>query len=68
MKTISGKELCKLLEQNQWELKRINGSHYIYCKEGSVVRLSVPVHSNQDLKIGLLKSLLKSAGISESEL
>ncbi len=68
MKTISGKELCKLLEQHQWELKRINGSHYIYSKQGSVVRLSVPVHSNKDLKLGLLKSLLKNAGISESEL
>jgi len=42
MKTISGKELCKLLEQNQWELKRINGSHHIYCKEGSVVGYQYP--------------------------
>lgn len=64
MKTISGKELCKLLEQNQWELKRVNGSHHIYGKAGSVVRLSVPVHGNKDLKVGLLKS----AGISENNM
>jgi len=68
MKTISGKHLCKILEQHNWELKRINGSHHIYGKVGSVVRLSVPVHNNKDLKMGLLKSLLKNAGISENEI
>jgi predicted RNA binding protein YcfA (HicA-like mRNA interferase family) len=32
MKTISGKEFCKLLEKKGWVLKRINGSHHIYTK------------------------------------
>jgi len=27
MKEISGKELCKILKQNGWELKTIKGSH-----------------------------------------
>jgi len=30
--------------------------------------LSVPVHANRPLKIGLLKHLLKMAGISEEDL
>jgi predicted RNA binding protein YcfA (HicA-like mRNA interferase family) len=55
-------------EQEGWELKRINGSHYIYGKEGKVERLSIPVHGNTPLKIGLLKSLLKIMGIDESSL
>jgi predicted RNA binding protein YcfA (HicA-like mRNA interferase family) len=40
MKTLTGKELCKLLESN----------------------------GNQALKIGLLRHLLKQAGISEDEM
>jgi predicted RNA binding protein YcfA (HicA-like mRNA interferase family) len=68
MKTISGKDFCKLLEKNGWVLKRVNGSHHIYTKVGNIIRLSVPVHTNKDLKIGLLKSLLKTAGIDENEI
>ncbi|WP_432632644.1 hypothetical protein [Brachyspira sp.] len=37
-------------------------------KYGSDLRISVPVHKNDDLKIGLLKKLLKLTNISESNL
>ncbi|WP_277883305.1 type II toxin-antitoxin system HicA family toxin [Nostoc flagelliforme] len=33
MKAVSGKALCKILERQGWELKRITGSHHIYVKE-----------------------------------
>lgn len=68
MKSISGKEFCKLLENRGWKLVRINGSHHIYTKELTIFRISVPVHKNKDLKIGLLKSLMKTAEISDAEL
>ena len=68
MKTISGKKFCKLLETHGLILARINGSHYIYIKSSSDLRISVPVHKNDDLKIGLLKKLLKLTEISEDEL
>ncbi len=42
MKSISGKDFAKLLEQKGWELRRTKGSHHIYAKEGSSVRISVP--------------------------
>ena len=68
MKSISGKEFAKLLEKRGWELKRINGSHHIYAKAGNPARLSVPIHSNTPLKVGLLKHLMKIANINENEL
>jgi predicted RNA binding protein YcfA (HicA-like mRNA interferase family) len=40
----------------------------IYTKEGSTVRISVPVHGNQTLKIGLQRHLMKLAGIDERDL
>jgi predicted RNA binding protein YcfA (HicA-like mRNA interferase family) len=61
MKSMSGKDLAKLLEANGWDLLRIQGSHHIYGKAGNPSRISVPVHRNQDLKIGLLRNLLKTA-------
>lgn len=68
MKAISGKRLCRLLEGKGWELKRINGSHHIYVRTGIAVRISVPVHGNKPLKLGLLKHLMKVAEIDEAEL
>ncbi len=63
MKSLTGKELCGLFESHGWSLLRVHGSHHIYGKSGSSVRLSVPVHGNQPLKIGLQRHLLKQAGI-----
>jgi predicted RNA binding protein YcfA (HicA-like mRNA interferase family) len=68
MKPVSGKELARVLERHGWQLLRIHGSHHIFGKRGSVVRLSVPIHGNKPLKLGLLKHLLKMAGLDESDL
>jgi predicted RNA binding protein YcfA (HicA-like mRNA interferase family) len=68
MKSISGKELARIVERHGWNLLRIHGSHHIYGKLGSIVRLSIPIHGNKPLKIGLLNHLLKMAGLSEADL
>ncbi len=68
MKQVSGKELCRIVETHGWALLRVNGSHHIYGKPGSVVRPSIPVHKNKPLKTGLLKHLMKSAGLTEADL
>ncbi len=68
MKSVSGKELAKILERHGWSLMRVQGSHHIYGKAGNDARLSVPIHGNQAIKTGLLRHLMKLAGISESDL
>lgn len=68
MKSISGKQLCRVLERKGWELKTIKGSHHVYMVEGRTERISVPVHGNKDMKMGLLKAIMKLAEIDESEL
>jgi predicted RNA binding protein YcfA (HicA-like mRNA interferase family) len=67
MKSVSGKGFAKILEKRGWTLLRVQGSHHIYGKSGNEVRLSVPIHKNQTLKIGLLKHLLKQAGLTEQD-
>ena len=68
MKSVSGKDLAQALERRGWQLLRVRGSHHIYGREGTVVRLSVPIHGNPPLKVGLLRHLLKAAGLSEEDL
>ena len=65
MKQLSGKGLIKVLERHDWVLLRVHGSHHVYGKSGSTVRLPVPVHGNKPLKTGLANHLLKMAGLSE---
>ena len=67
MKAVSGRELARAVERKGWVLLRVHGSHHIYGKAGSVVRLSIPVHGNRPLKTGLLRHLMKLAEIEESE-
>lgn len=61
---MTGKQLRKLLEENGWCLDRISGSHHIMIREGNR-SVPIPVHGNSDLPKGLLKAILKQAGIKE---
>ena len=67
MKVVSGREFARLAERRGWKLLRINGSHHIYGREGSQVRLSIPIHGATLLKPGLCRHLAKLAGL-EGEL
>lgn len=68
MKSIPDKRLCKIVEQKGWVLRRITGSHHIYENLEVDQILSIPVHRNQDLKVGTLKALMKIADLSEEDL
>ncbi|MBA4047941.1 MAG: hypothetical protein C0476_05285 [Sphingomonas sp.] len=68
MKPSSGKAFACAIERKGWVLLRIAGSHHIYGKDGEVARLSIPIHGNTALKLGLQRSLMKIAGLAESEL
>jgi predicted RNA binding protein YcfA (HicA-like mRNA interferase family) len=68
MKPVSGKDFVRILEHHGWKLLRIKGSHHIYGKHGSNLRLSIPVHENTALKTGLQKHLMKMAGLTENDL
>jgi predicted RNA binding protein YcfA (HicA-like mRNA interferase family) len=68
MRAITGREFARMIDRRGWQLLRISGSHHIYGKSGSIVRLSVPIHGNQPLKTGLLRHLAKLAEIPDEEL
>jgi predicted RNA binding protein YcfA (HicA-like mRNA interferase family) len=68
MKSISGRDFARMVERRGWTLLRINGSHHIYGKTGSTVRLSIPIHGHQALKRGLLRHLAKLADISDEDI
>ena len=60
---LTGKDMVKLLLDNGFVERRVNGSHHQLYKDG--VRITVPIHGNQDLGKGLERKILKEAGIDK---
>jgi predicted RNA binding protein YcfA (HicA-like mRNA interferase family) len=58
---LSGKDMVRLLRSHGWTLVRITGSHHI-LKRGPH-EVSVPVHGNRSLGVGLERKILKWTGL-----
>lgn len=64
MRPISGREICQLLAEAGWTLKRIKGSHHIFGKPGERKIITVPVHGNKDLKPGLAAAIARDTNLN----
>ena len=64
--TISGKNLCKLLEKLGFEKIYGKGSH-VRFKHPDGRRTVVPVHGHEDLGKGLLRHILKQINLSKEK-
>ncbi len=54
-------EFHKWIRRNGWELLRVNGSHYIYTKNG--VNIPVPYHGSKEMGKGIQKAIEKQMGL-----
>ncbi len=62
---ISGAKAVKAFNKAGWIPARQTGSHLIMVKQGSMVTLTVPMHSEIDR--GTLRKLISLAGLSIEE-
>lgn len=65
LKLCSGAEAVKKFKRAGWTVDRQVGSHVMLVKLGYLYTLSVPQH--KELGIGILKKLIKQAGLSVEE-
>lgn len=68
MKQVTAARLAKAISRKGWKLARVKGSHHVYVMDGRQERIVIPFHGAKPLKIGLLKSLMSIAGLSELDL
>ena len=65
---ISGKEIIYILVKEGLIVKRQKGSHVtLYKKTTRGLYVIVPVHSNQDIALGTLLSIIRQAGMSKKQ-
>jgi predicted RNA binding protein YcfA (HicA-like mRNA interferase family) len=65
--TVSGSQAVKAFERLGFALDRVKGAHHVLVKPGHRFHLSVPVHGNDSLKRGTLRSLIRAAGVTVDE-
>ncbi|MEK7617639.1 MAG: type II toxin-antitoxin system HicA family toxin [Patescibacteria group bacterium] len=61
---VSGKKMLKILQKLGFELIRIKGSHHFLCNPANRKTASVPVHANENLGLGLLKTILRDIDLA----
>jgi len=64
---INAKELLKILEKKGFIFSRQSGSHAIYANQNGI-KVTVPVHGKKDLGKGLLRQIMKDAGLTNKDL
>jgi predicted RNA binding protein YcfA (HicA-like mRNA interferase family) len=61
----TGKDMLSFLPKQGFVIMRIRGSHHII--EKGVLKTSIPVHGNQNLKIGTLNGILRDIQMTTQE-
>ena len=65
---LSGKRLFKLLLKHGFVFVRQSGSHLFIESEGGKLSTVIPLHGNEDLGKGILKSILNDLEITVERL
>ena len=69
MKQLTARQLQKELNIRGWSFVRMrDGSHMQFKKVGVPNLITIPVHGARPIRPGLLRKILRDAGISPSEL
>ena len=68
MKQVSGRELARIIQARGSRLARSQGVITFSRRGGRREGFVISIHGNQPLKTGLLRSLMKIAGLSETDL
>jgi predicted RNA binding protein YcfA (HicA-like mRNA interferase family) len=62
---VSGDEMIRFLQAQGFVVRRIRGSHHVVQR--GTQHSTVPVHGNQALRIGTLRSILRDIELSPTE-
>lgn len=66
--TLTAEKVIKALGRAGFIIDRHNGtSHVIMLNQETRARTAVPLHAGKDLDRGLMKRILKQAGLTEDE-
>lgn len=65
--TMTAAQIIRILERHGFKFSRQSGSHAIYHHSDGR-RTTVPIHGKRDLGKGLLKQIMRDAGLTADDL
>ena len=63
---INPNDLIKILQKSGFKIIRQKGSHIIMI-DNRKTRIVIPVHPRKDVKPGLIRAIIKEAGLSRED-
>ena len=66
LKRLSGKEVCKILANNEFVKVRQRGSHIIMQKQSENTTITIPVPNHKQIALGTLQSIIRQSGLPKS--
>ena len=67
LRTLSGKDVCCILEKHKFSEVRRRGSHIVMQQKLPGSTITVPIPDHKELRIGTLLSIIRQSGILRSE-
>lgn len=65
--TVTAGEALKVFATFGWQFDRQTDSHFILSKPGERFKLSIPRHGQKNLKDGLLRGQIRTAGLTVAQ-
>jgi len=67
LRTLSGREICRILEKHGFREVRRRGSHIIMQSRREETSVTVPVPDHRETRIGTLLSIIRQSGVPRTE-
>ena len=66
LRVLSGRDVCRILEQHGFQLVRQRGSHIVMQRRTDIGTITVPVPDHPELRIGTLQSIIRQSGVART--
>ena len=67
LRTLSGKDVCRILSKHGFKEVRRGGSHIVMQRKVPGSTITVPVPDHQELRVGTLLSIIRQSGLPRSK-
>ncbi|MBM4127999.1 MAG: type II toxin-antitoxin system HicA family toxin [Nitrospira sp.] len=66
LRVLSGRDVCRILEQYGFQTVRQRGSHIVMQRRTDLGTVTVPIPDHPELRIGTLQSIIRQSGIART--
>jgi predicted RNA binding protein YcfA (HicA-like mRNA interferase family) len=66
LRVLSGREVCRILQQHGFVEVRRRGSHIVMQRRTDAGSVTVPIPDHRELAIGTLQSIIRQSGVARA--